>query len=166
LILSHLKYIFILVLLIVIQTSFIWLISISKFNITPDLVLIAVIFIAIQRGRIEGMIYGFFAGLLMDFLAGSFIGLSALSYSIAGFIAGFFQKESPADSHKKVFFLSVLSICTFAAYFLFFMIYFQGAGIPILEIILNHVLTTTIYTTIFGFIFIIILSLFEAKQNY
>ena len=53
-----------------------------------DLVLIVVVLAALQRGPIVGLWTGTFAGLLQDGLSGGIIGVSGLTKTITGFIAG------------------------------------------------------------------------------
>ena len=160
--LSYLKYFIFLVVLILVQKTFIWLIALSNLNITPDIVIIAVVYIGIKKGKIEGAIAGFLAGLVIDYLSGSFIGLLALSYSIAGFISGFFKDEN--DKYlTKYFFLLVVFVCSLIVYFLYFTIYFQGASINFSEIIIKYVFTTSAYTTIISIVYALFL---KKKKGY
>ena len=45
-----------------------------------------------MRGRKEGMLVGFFSGLLLDIVYGSLIGPYALLYMYLGYINGFFHR--------------------------------------------------------------------------
>lgn len=163
---SYLKYAVVFAVMIVIQASFISLISISKYNITPDLVIILVIYLGYSRGHIAGMAAGFIAGLTLDILSGSFIGLSALSYCIAGFIPGYFTRETSDVKPKKFSLIGIIFMCTLVAYTIFFMIYFQGSSIPFGEVFLKYVITTTFYTSIFGFIFTLIFNKTDLKNTF
>ncbi|MEO8210748.1 MAG: rod shape-determining protein MreD [bacterium] len=162
---SYLKYALVFILLIVIQVSFISLIEISRYNITPDLVIILVIYLGYTRGHIAGMVSGFVSGLILDLLSGSFLGLSALSYSLAGFIAGYFNRQFEGESSKRNSMIGIIFMCTLVAYTLFFVIYFQGSSISFVEIFLKYVITTTFYTSIFGFIFSLIFHRFDLKKT-
>lgn len=153
-------------LLIGVQVSFIWLIAISKYNISPDLVIIFVIYLGYIRGASAGMIFGFISGLILDILSGSFIGLSALSYCIAGFIAGYFNRESLEPGAKKRSLIGIIFICTLVAYSVFFLIYFQGASVSFPEIFLKYVITTTLYTSVFGLVFALITNRFDLKKTF
>lgn len=53
-----------------------------------DLVLIVVVLVALQRGPVVGLWTGTFAGLLQDGLSGGIIGVSGLTKTIVGFLAG------------------------------------------------------------------------------
>ena len=56
---------------------------------TPDLVLVSVIAVALAYGSVMGMIYGFGAGMLVDFAPSTLgvIGVSALLFMAAAFVA-------------------------------------------------------------------------------
>ena len=55
---------------------------ISFFTVLPDLVLLTVIYIAISNGSLTGLICGFIAGLLADFLSAAPIGLHSFIYNL------------------------------------------------------------------------------------
>lgn len=149
------KYILLLLLVILIQKTFIWVISISKYNITPDLVIIVIIYIGIKKGHIEGSIYGFLAGLVIDILSGSFLGLMALCYSVTGFISAFFMKENEKYLNKHNF-LFVIFFGSVINNLIYYIIYFQGTGLSFADILLLYVFTTAAYTSIISIIYILI----------
>src|SRR5690606_37603981 len=62
-------------------------------GITPDLLLILVVWIAIREGRFTGTIAGFLIGLTLDIITFDLIGINAFTKTIAGFIAGSFFQE-------------------------------------------------------------------------
>jgi rod shape-determining protein MreD len=151
---KYIKYFAILVILILIQKTFIWLISLSTLNITPDLVIIAVVYISVSEGKIFGSITGFLAGLIIDLISGSFLGLMALSYSVAGFIAGGFFTEGDKYLYKLNF-LIIVFLSSIISNFIFYIIYFQGLSLNFLEIFSKYILTTSTYTAIVSLIYII-----------
>lgn len=140
--------------------------SIPNYNITPDIVILFVIYLGYTRGHIPGMISGFLSGLALDFLSGSFLGLTALSYCIAGFTAGYFNRQLTDSSKKKNSFLVILFICTLTAYAIFYVLYFQGINISYTDIFLKHVITTSLYTMVFGLIFAFFINRFEKKNSF
>lgn len=87
---------FILVICLIVQIVFVEHLSI--YHIEFDLVMIAVIGVSIFDGVLYGISYGFAAGIMLDLLTGSIIGINALVYSINAFIVsgimnlGFKQK--------------------------------------------------------------------------
>lgn len=161
----YLKVALLFIVLIIVQVTFLSLISISKYNITPDFVIIFVIYLGYTRGHIAGMVAGFVSGLVLDILSGSFIGLSALSYCIAGFAAGYFNRQLTEKSAKRSSMIGIIFICTLIAYSIFFAVYFQGSQISFVEIFLKYVITTTFYTSVFGFIFTLISNRFDLKRS-
>lgn len=155
--------------LIIIQNSFIWLIAISKYNIVPDLVLIGVVLMGIKRGRMEGMIAGFFAGIILDILSGSFLGLLAFIYTLVGFTAGFFKE--PKDKEKVLsrrHFLLLISVISIVSNFIYYQIYFLTASSvhSFLEIIYIYVLPGAVYTVMVSIIYILIPGGRQVKSSY
>ncbi len=161
---DYIKFALFFVALIFVQITLMNLISISRYNIAPDIVILLVIYIGISRGQITGMLYGFFAGLALDILSGSFTGLSALAYTISGFIAGFFHRE-PGDTKLKFSYVGIIFLCALICYFIFFAVYYQGSGISLADITLTYVLTTAAYTTVFGFMANLIFNKFDFKKS-
>ncbi len=155
-IVSFVKYIVIIIVALVLQKTFVWLISISRYNITPDLVILAVIYGGLRKGHIGGAILGFIAGLALDILSGGFLGLSALSYSITGFIAGYFFTEDD-DDEKKSILTGMVFLCVFIGLSIYYLVYYQSPGNIMPDIFIKYVLPTTTYTTIIGLIFILFL---------
>lgn len=73
----------------------------NLFNIAgtrPDAMLAAVVSLGVLLGFAPAALIGFFAGLFMDSMFGRAIGLSALSYMIAGAIGGMLYKKYYADN--------------------------------------------------------------------
>ena len=61
-------------------------------DIVPNLLIIVTVSIALIRGRSEGCVAGFFAGLLMDIGFGAYLGLYALCYMVIGYVMGYFNR--------------------------------------------------------------------------
>lgn len=122
--LKFLHFLFLLFCLIV-QLSFIEQLKIFHVNI--DLVLIAVLGIAIFDGSILGLIYGFIAGLTLDFMVGGIIGINALIYSMSGFAAGKMMELGFRNFKKRIltnilivfFFTEINLLFTSSLYYLF-----------------------------------------------
>lgn len=154
-IVSYLKYIAVIILLVAVQKTLIWLIALSNYNIAPDLVILMVIYIGIARGHIEGSIIGFLSGLMIDTLSGSFLGLSALSYTVAGFIAGYFCIKEREEFLKRYFLIGIVFLCALIGNSIYFLIFYQGSPISVFNIFLIYILSTTTYTTLVGSLFIL-----------
>lgn len=66
---------------------------ISYHGIKPDLLAIIIIFYSLFHGSIPGARLGFIYGLVEDLILGRFIGLSALSKGITGYLIGLGEKR-------------------------------------------------------------------------
>ncbi|MCB0723159.1 MAG: rod shape-determining protein MreD [Ignavibacteriae bacterium] len=165
-IISYIKYIVILVLLIFIQDQLIWLLSITKYQITPDIVIIMIAYIAAKEGQMFGTITGFVAGMLLDILGGSFLGLSALSYSVAGFAGGYFFNPDNDKYLIKYNFLWVVFVCAFTSNFIYYNIFLQGALLSFFDILLKYILPSTTYTIIISLVYAVIPRRGEMKKVY
>lgn len=53
-----------------------------------DLVLVAVVYAALQSGPVAGMLAGTLGGLLLDFLSGGVVGVGSLAKTLTGFASG------------------------------------------------------------------------------
>jgi rod shape-determining protein MreD len=155
---DYLKYIGIAIILFLIQKTFIPLISIQM--ITPDLPILLVIYIGVRRGQITGLIFGFLFGLLIDIFSSTFLGLSALSYLIAGFIAGYFYDENrPKEILQSYFYIFVMFLVIIISNLIYYTIFIQGNNdLPYGYLLLKFVLGSSLYTLIFGVIFMFTLS--------
>ena len=153
---EYIKFAIAFVLLIIVQKSLVWLIAVTEYQITPDLVLIGVVYLGIRKGKISGSIGGFVSGLILDVLSFSFLGLSALSKATAGFISGFFNSENKIDRYTESYeFVLIVFLSSLFNNFLYFSLYFQGTSLNIPLIIIRYVLPTAIYTALLSIILII-----------
>lgn len=67
--------------------------QISIFKITPDILLILTVYIAINNGSMKGQIFGFVSGLIEDIFSGNIPGFYSFAKTLIGFLAGrFYQK--------------------------------------------------------------------------
>lgn len=78
--------VFLMGLVVLLQTTVLEIISIRK--VTPDLQLILITFIALRRGSMSGQITGFCGGLLEDLTSLSPLGFHAIVRTLLGFCAG------------------------------------------------------------------------------
>lgn len=61
-------------------------------NVVPNLMLIITMTFGLMRGRKEGLLVGFFSGLLIDIFFGSVLGPYAFLYMTIGYLNGFFHR--------------------------------------------------------------------------
>ena len=132
--------------IITLQTTIIPFTSIA--NIIPDLLLIWIVYVAITEGQVTATLIGFLIGLTVDFISGQFLGLSALSKTIAGFLAGYFYHENKIDITLGNYqFLVITGIITMIHNIIYFGIFVQGSEISLFIAIFRFGLLSTLYTT-------------------
>ncbi len=154
---EYLKYAGLLAALIIIQKTLIWLIAVTSYEITPDIVLIGVIFVSMRKGKIAGSISGFAAGLLIDFLSFSFLGLMALSKTVAGFLGGLFDDESKLERYLSSYiFVIIVLFCSLVNNTIYFMVYFQGTMLSASDILIRYIVPTSVYTAFVSIIAVLL----------
>lgn len=82
---------------LLIQTTIVPLIAID--TVTPDLVLILLVYYSITQNQIYGSILGFVYGFLFDIITGSLIGSTMIAKTLAGFTAGYFSSENKKEQY-------------------------------------------------------------------
>lgn len=141
----YLRYALITLGLITLQTTIIPFTSIA--NIIPDLLLIWIVYIAITTGQIPATIFGFAIGLILDLVSGQFLGLSALSKTAAGFLAGYFYNENKIDITLGNYqFLVIVGMMSFFHNIVYFVIFTQGSDVGFFTAIFRFGLFSTLYT--------------------
>lgn len=146
---EYVRYGLLLLLLAVVQKTLIWLLAVTSYEITPDILLIGLVFVSIRKGRMTGSIAGFIFGLLLDFFSFSFLGLMALAKAFAGFTAGFFNNENKIEKYtRSYFFIIIVFICSLLNNFIYFLFYFQGTLLSFPDILFRYIIPTAVYTAL------------------
>lgn len=159
---KYIKYAIIFLIVLVIDLNVIDLISIK--GITPDIVLIYLIFISLREPQTTSTIIGFTAGLVQDLFSLSMLGLSSLTKSVSCFITSFFQRS------KGIYSLLQLTIIFFIVTIIhdriYQFIYLLGSDQKLFKSFLYHSVPKAIYTTIIALImnFIFGRVLWETKE--
>jgi rod shape-determining protein MreD len=143
----HIKYLLVFILALSLQLTIIKYLYI--FNWRPDLILIVLVSFSIRFGPNWGMTAGFFLGIIQDLLSTHFLGLAALSKTIAGFISGILVSRI---SQRVVFFLTLLIASLFhdLCYFFF---YALGEDLTLQSLLFLFTIPNTLYTVLFGALF-------------
>ena len=132
--------------LIVVQTTVLRLLMIQ--GISPDLLLIWIVYLALKEGQVSGTAWGFALGLVFDLTTGSFIGLSALTKTIGGFSAGYFFNENKTGLTLGSYRFPLIVLSTSAIHnTLYFIIFMQGTEIGALKAVFSYGFTTSFFTT-------------------
>ncbi len=95
---------------IILQSTVCQMIEIA--SIKPNLLIILTVSFGLMRGRRDGMVTGFFCGLLTDIFFESIIGFNAMIYLWVGYFSGYFYRIFYDDDIKTPLFL--ISVCDLA----------------------------------------------------
>lgn len=107
---SFLSWLLAIFLVVCLQSSLTYFISFN--SIKPDFALIFVAFAGMVSGREQGMIVGFFTGLLYDLLNTGLFGFYSVTFAVIGLYTGTIQKKVYEDS----FFLPLVLVFAFSAF--------------------------------------------------
>src|SRR5688500_1969285 len=96
-------------------------------NVTPDLLVIFVAFIALRDGQFIGLIAGFVVGLLFDIISSDIMGTNALAKMIAAFVAGYFYDEQLTlqEAVGSFRFLGVIALASVVHNVIYYFFYVQ-----------------------------------------
>lgn len=119
---------------------------ISIFSWSPDLLLIVVVFYSLKKGPNIGMSSGFAVGLIQDLLSTHFLGLTALSKTLAGFVAGSLSGKLP----QRTEFLLTLLISGLVHDVCYFFIYTVGEEFSLQSLLIVFTLPNVVYTVLIG----------------
>jgi rod shape-determining protein MreD len=126
----------------------------------PDFVVVGVVLFALQRGPIQGSLFGFVLGLLVDLGNPGFLGLNALTKTVVGFAAGRMgSATSPGSVVLFVVFLVAAFMHDVVYYFLYLWPRVGGALLSIVTV----ALPSALYTAIVGIVVERLLALMGAK---
>lgn len=129
-----------------------------------DLPLLFIAILAVLRGSGSAALWGAVFGLLLDLLAGKYIGLNALSLAAAGLMCGFVFERA----YKGNILLSFATVgLGSAVYALVYLLVgkFGGADIGLLSFILRDTIPSLIYTAIVSLPIYIIANRSYQKHN-
>ncbi len=118
-------------------------------SVTPDLLLILTVWIAIAEGQFVGMFAGFLSGMLFDVVSADVPGSNALAKTIAGFVAGYFYREGFAmQTIGSYRFLLLVALSGSVHNLLYFFFYVKPMQISFPMFFLKYGVATTLYTTV------------------
>lgn len=118
-------------------------------GITPDILIIWLAYLTLSEGQIAGTIGGFSLGVLFDLAVGGFLGLSALSKTIACFFGGYFYNENKTPIILGSFqFVILVFVLSFLNNIIYFAIFVAGIQMHYPTTVLWYGFTTAIYTMV------------------
>ena len=134
-------------------------------QVAPNILLILTISFGFMQGKKEGIMVGFFSGLIIDIFHGSILGFYALLYMYVGYFNGFFRKMFyPEDIKLPMLLIAVSDFsCGLIIYFLLFL--FRGK-FDILYYLLNIMIPELVYTMVVTiFLYFIILKINQKLET-
>lgn len=124
-------------------------------TISPNLLIVVASAFGFMRGKKEGLIVGFFCGLIIDIFYGSILGFYALVYMYIGYINGMFRKMFYPEDIKLPMVLIAGSDLTYNLVIYFIMFFFRGKfdlGYYFLHLIMPELVYTMLVTIFLYFI--------------
>lgn len=101
--------------------------------VTPDLVLLIVVYVSFMNSPVTGITSGFISGLVLDFLSASPIGLNAFVKTITCFVVG---KFSGSFNPNRFLIPALMGFCStiFKAFMTWVLSFFFGSNILIYKL--------------------------------
>jgi rod shape-determining protein MreD len=150
-------------LLILLQTTLVNAVTLG--TAVPDVLVIWIVYLAIQFGQIAATVLGFGIGLCMDLLSGQdgMLGLAALSKSLAGFLAGYFYHENKTEQTlSSGRFVAAVGFAALLHNAIYFLIFLRGSDVGWWQAITWHGVPSTLYTMVLS---VVPMSLFRRKYQ-
>lgn len=141
---------FIIIICFILQSTLFHYLALA--GVVPNLLLIVTMSFGLMRGRREGMLVGFFSGLLIDVFFGSVLGPYALIYMTMGYINGFFHRIYYVEDVLLPMIMITLNdfIYNVVIYLIFFLLRNRlNFGEYLITVILPEMLYTIIVTLFF-----------------
>lgn len=119
-------------------------------SVTPDLLVVLTVFIALREGQFTGLLAGFFLGLFFDLISSDIIGTNALSKMLAGFVAGYFYDEKLGiqESIGSFRFLGIVALAALVHNIVYYFFYVQPTDLSFTSFFLRSGIAASLYTTV------------------
>lgn len=120
-------------------------------NVTPDLLIILIIWITIYEGKLHGIFSGFFIGLIFDILSFDLIGTNALAKTFVGFVASsFYHKEREQLIPGTYKFPLIVLLSSFIHNLIYYFFYINVSELVFWEFFLKYGIASSFYTSVFS----------------
>lgn len=118
-------------------------------DITPDLMVILVVWIGLREGRFAGLLAGFGSGLILDLLTFDVIGINALCKTLVTFIAGTLHKEGKEDRYMgNFYFVLIVFLCAVVNNIVYYFFYVKAGNLDFVSFFMKYGLASGFYTTV------------------
>ncbi len=129
-------------------------------GIAPDFIVVCVILFGLQRGPIQGSLFGFVVGFLVDLGNPGYLGLNALTKSLVGYAGGRLGSTASPGTLVLVFVIFLAALVHDVVYFLVYM--WPRVDSALVSILVNG-LPSAVYTALAGIVVERLLALLGAK---
>jgi rod shape-determining protein MreD len=134
-----------------------WVHKISVLGLRPDIVLLVLVYIGISGGQVQGALFGFCSGILLDIYDPQALGVNALTNSLTGFAVGYSRVGVVAeDLRVQVLILFLASLLHDTVYYT---LYSLSTPSAILPMVVRYGLGCAVYTACVGTVLFVALSL-------
>jgi rod shape-determining protein MreD len=128
--------------------------------IAPDFIVVCVILFGLQRGPIQGSLFGFLAGFLVDLGNPGYLGLNALTKSLVGYAGG---RLGAAASPGSIVLVFLIFLAAFGHDVVYFLVYMWPRVDSALLSIVTNALPSALYTALAGIVVERVLAFLGAK---
>jgi rod shape-determining protein MreD len=132
-------------------------------NVTPDLLIILVVWIALYEGSIPALFSGFFIGIIFDIVSFDVIGTNALAKTVAAFIAcAFYVREKENVNIGTFRFPLIVLSAAFVHNLIYYFFYIKASELNFWNFFITYGIAASFYTVIFSFF----VMFFKLKKRY
>ncbi len=119
-------------------------------SVTPDLLVVLTVFIALREGQFSGLLAGFVLGLFFDLISSDIVGTNALAKMMAGFIAGYFYNDQLGlqESTGNFRFLGIVALAALVHNIIYYFFYVQPTDLSFTTFFLRNGIASSLYTTV------------------
>lgn len=157
---KYINYILVFLGILFVHSTILDLIAIQE--ITPDLFIILVVWIALKEETVFSLLAAFTVGLFFDLVSADIIGTNALSKTVAAFVASFFYKETEKYKITKNYrFILIVALAAFVHNLIYYFFYIKTSEQNFMIFYLRYGVASAVYTTFFA----ALLFLFQIPSN-
>ena len=134
-------------------------------TIDPDFCIIVILYIAVKDGRLNGVLVGFFMGLIIDLSSGlnQYFGLTSLIYTLTGYFSGFLSGQS--NRLNETYFTAIWVLIIICQFLIFSLIVYQEYLIQDPYGFVIKWFSTSLYTLVFLGILQVMIPIYKIAER-
>lgn len=126
--------------------------TLSLGYISPNLLIIITSSFGLMRGKKEGLVIGFFCGLLIDIFYGDVLGFYALIHMYIGYVNGFFNKIFYDEDIKLPIILITLSDFVYG-FIIYVFLFLLRTRLDFMYYMIHIIIPEVVYTIVVTIVF-------------